>query len=367
LKNPGNLRARVHMMVRAGILRRSMGLGGLTMKKIFIATSLALLAAGPAPVHADEPTTLRFGFTSPQTSYVNIYGADPWIKEVEAASQGTLKVQMYFNNVLGTVFNVYERTVTGVLDISFGTISTVAGVFTKSTVSDLPFVSQDPYEAGLALWRLNANGITADEFRQVKVLTLFTFSSSSMHTTKQIRTMEDLKGVKIGALSKVSAEAYVLLGAVPVTMAPAETYQAIQRGLVAGTNMSWPAVLSFKLDEVTKHSLDVPFGFAGGYFFLNKEAYAKLPEVARKAIDTYSGEPLSKKLGNGGLAINKEVIAKLRAQPDRTIANLTPEEMARWRKLLQPVVDEWVKSTPDGPKVLAAFEDELKKIRAESR
>ena len=138
------------------------------------------------------------------------------------------------------------------------------------------------------------------------------------------------------------------------------------RAWVSGSPRS-RAVISFRLNEVTKHHLDIPLGFAGGYFFLNKEAYAKLPAIARKAIDTYSGEPVAKKMGLGGLEINKEVMARLRSEPDRTLGTLAPQEMERWRKLLAPIAAEWVKTTPDGAKVLAAYEEEIRKIRAEKR
>jgi TRAP-type C4-dicarboxylate transport system substrate-binding protein len=99
------------------------------MNRTLAAACLAVLVGAPIAADAAEPTTLRFGFTSPKTSYVFVYGAEPWIKEVEAASQGTLKIQMFFSNALGTVFNIYQRTVDGVVDLSFGTIGTLGGVF----------------------------------------------------------------------------------------------------------------------------------------------------------------------------------------------------------------------------------------------
>jgi len=332
------------------------------VRKILIGIGAAGLALyGTA--YAAEPTTLKFGFTSPPTSFVHIYGSEPWIKDVEAASDGTLKIQMFFNNVLGTVFNIYDRTVNGVVDISFGTIGTVQGVFPRSTVSGLPFETENPFEASLALYRLFENGVITDEYKAVKVLTLFTFSSSSLHSTKEIKVMEDMRGLKMGAASKTVAEAHQLLGATPVTMAPAESYPSLQRGVIQGVNMSWPAVVSFKLDEVTKHHLDAPFGLAGAYFFLNKDAYAKLPDAARKAIDKYSGEVLTKRLGGGGIEEDKKVIAKLRADSTRTVNSLSAAEKTRWRETLKPVVETWVKETPDGEKVLAAFRAEVGKIR----
>jgi TRAP-type C4-dicarboxylate transport system substrate-binding protein len=336
------------------------------MRTLLLATAAAVALSVPvAQAQAPEPTTLKFGFTSPPTSFVHVFGSEPWSKEVEAASNGTLKIQMFFNNILGTVFNIYDRTVNGVVDISFGTIATVQGTFPRATVSGIPFTVENPYEASLALYRLHTTGVISQEFQAVKVLTLFTFSSSSVQAVKEVRNVEEAKGLKMGAASKTVAQAWELLGAVPVTLAPAESYQALQRNLIQGVNMSWPAVLSFKLHEVTKFHMEAPFGLAGAYFFMNKDSYAKLPEVARKAIDTYSGEPLTKKLGGGGIEENKSVINKLKAMPGHVYAELQGAEKERWRKLFEPITEEWVRTTPDGAKVLAAFRQEVEKVRKE--
>jgi TRAP-type C4-dicarboxylate transport system substrate-binding protein len=98
---------------------------------------------------------------------------------------------------------------------------------------------------------------------------------------------------------------------------------------------------------------------------MNKDSYAKLPDAAKKAIDTYSGEPLTKKLGGGGIQENKSVIEKLKAMPGHTYAELQGAEKERWRKLFEPITETWVKETPDGAKVLAAFRQEVDKVRKE--
>ena len=51
----------------------------------------------------------------------------------------------------------------------------------------------------------------------------------------------------------------------------------------------------------------------------------------------------------------------------RTIVELTPEQTAAWQKKLEPLTESWVRNTPDGEKVLAAYRAELAKIEATSR
>jgi len=53
-----------------------------------------------------------------------------------------------------------------------------------------------------------------------------------------------------------------------------------------------------------------------------------------------------------------------RKQPDQVIYTLDAAEEARWIERVKPSIEEWVKTTPDGEKVLAAYRDEVKKIRA---
>jgi hypothetical protein len=53
-----------------------------------------------------------------------------------------------------------------------------------------------------------------------------------------------------------------------------------------------------------------------------------------------------------------------KAMAGQTIASLDPAEEARWKELVAPVTEEWVKATPDGDKVLAAFRAEVLAVRA---
>jgi TRAP-type transport system periplasmic protein len=155
-----------------------------------------------------------------------------------------------------------------------------------------------------------------------------------------------------------------LLGGVPVTMTPSEIYQSLQRGVAPAGQVSWAGSVVFKIYEVTKHHTDVRFGLPGGYFFMNKDAYAKLPAPARAAIDKFSGEPWSKHMGQYATQEEEESIAKVMAEPGQNRHKLGPAEEERWRKLVQPITDEWLKETPGGAKVLAAYREELGRIRA---
>jgi TRAP-type C4-dicarboxylate transport system substrate-binding protein len=313
--------------------------------------------------HAAEPTTLRFAITAPPTTWVYTQAGEPWTKEVMAASDGTLDIKVFFGTTLGTVRNIYDRTVTGAVDISFGTFGELTGQFQKVNVTTLPFETKDSFEAATALWRLYTSGVIADEFQNVKPLVLFTFPGYVLSTTKPVKSLADMDGLKVITTARLTSQGVQLLGGVPITLIPTEIYSAIQRGTAAGTLVSWAAISVFKIEELTKYDVDTPFGHGPTYYFMNKEAFAKLPAVAQAAIERNSGNPLNRRLALAGAKVQDEA-RDLLAGRGHTITDLDPAVAEEFRRRVAPITQEWVDATPDGAKVVAAYRKEIAAARA---
>lgn len=329
------------------------------------AITLAIVLAAVAQSAQAEPVLMKFAFPAPAGSWVNVGGVTPWSKDVEAAADGLIEIKLFPGPALANFTNVYDRVINGVVEMGFGTIGNVIN-HAKSDVSNLPYaVENDSYAMTMALWRMNASGVTASDFERIKPLAIFTFSSSNLHTNKPVKSAEDLKGLKIASAGKVGAQALNLLGAAPVTMTPPETYLSIQRGLAAGTTMSWPWVTVYKLQEVARHHLEVNFGQAPSFLLMNRDVFARLPEKAQAAIDRYSGETYTRRLALAALNADKDVLIQLQAMKDQTFSALTEAETARWKSVLAPITEEWVRETPDGARVLAAFQDETARAHRE--
>jgi TRAP-type C4-dicarboxylate transport system substrate-binding protein len=326
--------------------------------------SVLIVAAAPSLARADEPVTLKFGFPAPATSYVNTDGMTPWIHDVEKASGGTLKIELFAGPTLGTFRNIYERTLAGVAQISFGTFGAYASLFPRTQVVEMPFLSNNTRASSVALWRLYARGLFAHEYDKVKVLALFTFPGSNLNTTKAIDSIGDVKGLKIAVSSRTLGDVAAILGGSPVTLTPSELYQGMSRGVVDCVMVGWTAVKTFRIDEVTNHHLELPLGQAPAFVFMNKAAYAKLPAKAKHAIDQYSGASFSDRLGTNNEAANRAESKKVAAEPGHTVSQLSPAQYKIWEARLQPIIDDWVKKAPNGAKLLAAYREELAQIRA---
>jgi len=324
-----------------------------------IAATLAGVCAVIAPhaKAADEPASVKFAFPAPPGSWANRLGIGPWIEEVQKEAGGTLEIKFFPGPALGTFNNIYDRVVAGVADMAFSTFGQLTGQFEKTSVTQLPATSKEYIPTSVALWRIYEKGVIADEFTKVRPLALFTFPGDGLHSAKPILTAADMKGLKIAVSSRIQSEAYQAAGAAPVTMTPSEIYTAVQRGLVDAASIGWPAVYTFKLNEVTKNHLAVATGISPGAVFGNREAIAKLPEKARAAVDRLSGEPFSLRMGTASYNADKETRDKL-ASEGHSLNDMAPAEAERWSKMLAFITDAWVKATPDGAHVLKAYQDE---------
>jgi TRAP-type C4-dicarboxylate transport system substrate-binding protein len=335
------------------------------MKRLF-RVLLAVLALSASCAFAQQPIELRMASPAPPQSWINTRGLAEWIKEVEAASGGTITIRLMVGPSLATFENAYDRTLKGIADLAFGTSGSVAGQFPRTEVNQLPFETENPREAALALWRTYERGLFADEYSQVKTLAIFSFPNNLIHTrSKPVKTLADVKGMKLITGGKLGSDIIVALGGAPLALTPSEYYQSISNGLADGTMTAWTAVDSFKVYEVAKLHFTAPLsGGAPAYVIMNKRSFDRLPPQARAAIDKYSGEPLVRRMGGVVQALDDAAKEKIRGMPGQTYENISPEEQARWKSRLEVISSDWVKRTPNGATILSGFREEVKRVRA---
>jgi TRAP-type C4-dicarboxylate transport system substrate-binding protein len=325
---------------------------------LIIALSGVVFAA-----HA-EPLQLKFAYPATTATKVYADGIAPWVENVNKDADGTIEFKVFPGPALGNFNNIYDRILNGVVEAAFGTFGSLTGQFPKTDVSGLPFEGENCFEASVAIWRLLEKGVTADEYVKIKPLGLFTFPPGGYQAKKPIRTADDLKGLKVAVFARITAQQVELLGGTPVTMMPTEAYAAMQRGLTNAVGTGWVATQAFKLYEVTDFHLDAQLGQGGAYVFMSKDVYAKLPAAAQRAIDRHSYEKLSAALGKASDAMEEFGRSSTRALPGHTIERLDPKEAAMWKQKLAPITEEWVRATPNGAAVLAAYRAELAAVRA---
>jgi TRAP-type transport system periplasmic protein len=324
----------------------------------------ALLALAATPVLSQE-INLVFATTNAPNAHLNVRVHHPWAERINQQGKGLVRIDVRDGPTMANHLNYYQRVMDDVVQIAWGLPLYVAGKFVLTNVTGLPFLVDKAEDASVALWRLHQSGLLDAEYNEIVPLHMISFPQVGVHLAKPPRNLDSLAGLKLGVGNKTGGDILTRLGGAPISVPLTDYYEAIQRGTIDGSMSQWTQFQPFKLAEVTTYHVDTTLGSAAGMVFMSKKKWQTLPEPVRKLLMDNSGEKQSRLFGAFWDAVNEEGRAMVRARGARhTIVNLSPEQQTKWRQAVQPVTDEWAKTTPNGDKVLDAFQREIKKAQA---
>jgi TRAP-type C4-dicarboxylate transport system substrate-binding protein len=134
------------------------------------------------------------------------------------------------------------------------------------------------------------------------------------------------------------------LGGAPVAMPMGEAYDAISRGVAEGYIGPYEALAGFKLAEVIKCTTEnLDTAYVGSFFVvMNKKKWDSLSQENQKIIEKINEEWIGK-TGTLWDELDKEG-KELTLKRGNKIIALSKEENAKWRKAVDPIIDEYVKS-----------------------
>jgi TRAP-type C4-dicarboxylate transport system substrate-binding protein len=313
-----------------------------------IALLLAAVAAGFGSQSAvAQEVTLRVHQFLPAQAPVPRHFIAPWAKKVEEESKGRIKVELFPTMQLGgSPPQLFDQAKDGVVDIVWTLPGYTPGRFPRTEAFELPFIAGNAEQTSQAAWDFYEKHLK-DEFKDVKVIAVHTHGPGLIHAKGNgVRKLEDMKGMKLRAPTRVINELMKTLGATPVGMPVPQMPEALSRGVIDGTVVPWEVTTPLKVAElVNTHTT-----FAGNrslyvaffVFAMNQKKYDSLPADLKKVIDANSGKATSKWVGkvmDEGDAPGLEA-AKKRGN---AIVELDSKEVARWKQASQPVVDGWIK------------------------
>jgi TRAP-type C4-dicarboxylate transport system substrate-binding protein len=198
------------------------------------------------------------------------------------------------------------------------------------------------------------------ELDAVKVLYLHSHGPGLLHTKKEIRSLEDLKGLKIRSTG-LTANIVSSLGATPVAMPQGMTYELLQKGMVDGTAGPIEALKGWKQAEVIKSTTDCAgIGYTTAMFVvMNKKKWLSLPPDIQAIITEVNNEwiGLHGKIWDD---LDKDG-REYSLSKGNKIVSLTTEENLRWKKAVEPVLTEFAKKGPAEQKALEEIDRLIKK------
>jgi TRAP-type C4-dicarboxylate transport system substrate-binding protein len=312
------------------------------IKQVLLAAALGLAAAASA-----QEVVLKIHHFLPPQATIQAQVFNPWCEKIGKESGGRIKCQIYPAMQLGgTPPQLFDQARDGVADIVWTLPTYQAGRFVKSEVFELPFMAKNAETGSPALWDyVHKNSL--DEFKGVKILALHVHDGSLLHfANKRVTGMDELKGLKVRAPTRIGTKFLTAIGAAPVQMPVPQVTEALSKGVIDGAMVPWEVAPALKLQEVTKYHLDSAPGtprMSNSIFVIamNEAKYASLPPDLKKVIDENTGLEWSKQIGrvfDGTTAPGR----KLAADAGGVFDTLSQAEYDRWVKANEAVNKEWV-------------------------
>ena len=177
----------------------------------------------------------------------------------------------------------------------------------------------------------------------MKVLLLLTHQPGNIHTTKKpIRSVEDMKGMRLRFSSATIRDFVAALGATPVGVQATEQVEQLQKGTIDGTFIDYGgAGIAFKMGGVVKHSTEMYSYVSSFGIGMNEDFWKKLtPDL--QALITASVTGVEKEVGEAWDALDVPGKKALMDGGGEAI-KLSAAEDAKFRKIGAEVAEAKVK------------------------
>ena len=317
------------------------------MKKALV--MLLVLAAMMIPAFASgsgeqQVTTLTLSEVHAE-GYPTTLADYEFARLVEEATDGRIKIEVFSGGTLyGEETGAIEALQIG--DIAFARVSAspVASYVPALNIIQLPYLYRD----GDHMWQVLNGPIGQDMLNQIQEsgsglvgLAYYDAGSRNFYTTKPVKSVADMQGLKIRLQNNaMMVEMVKLLGGNGVTgIGPNDVYSAIQQGVIDGAENNWPTYESMGDYQVAP------------YFVL--DGHTRVPEVL------LASEAVLESLDPADVEIIKECAKQtqayeieqwaLREQSSEekvvsegvVVTELTPEQVAEFQALMGPIYEEY--------------------------
>jgi TRAP-type C4-dicarboxylate transport system substrate-binding protein len=308
--------------------------------RVLVLSLPVLLLLAPPPAAAQEK--LKFSFFAPpaHNHYQNVIL--PWAAELKKRTNGKIELTLFPGGALCKPLQQYECARDGIADLAWGLPGWTPGKFPASGVIELPFMFRTAATGSQILADLWERHLRK-EYDDVHVLYMHTHPAGHIHThSKPVRTVDDLKGLKIRAPTAVIGDLLQLLGAAQVGMPTGQIYESMRSRVIDGFVIPFEAVPPFRLQEVTKYHTETTMYSSAFALYMNKAKYQALPPDVRKVLDETTapgagawrriGEVWDRAEGAG---------RKMLVDQGHEVITLSKDERGRWQQAARALDDKF--------------------------
>jgi len=324
--------------------------------------AVAALLGGAVGAQAQEKTfDLKIAHWVPPSHPLQ-KALEEWGASVEKDSGGTIHYKVYPSQQLGKAFDHYDMARDGIADLTYINPGYQPGRFPVIAAGELPFLMSNAKGGSEAIdvWYRK---YAAKEMKDVKFCLAFVHDPGTFHSkTKKILVPADINGMKIRPAHATMATWVTQLGGTNVNAAAPEVRDILERGVADAVTFPWGSVPLFGIDKVTKYHMDAPLYVTTFALVFNKAKYNEMSAKQKKVIDNHCTTAWALKVAGPWADFEHGGIAKIKAEAGHEVYELTPAQLAEWKKSAEPLHKAWA----DGVKKAGVDPDAaMKELRAD--
>ena len=306
-----------------------------------MAGAIAIAMTTALPALAQDAITIKFSHVvAPDTPKGK--GAQKFKELAEQYTEGKVKIEIYPNSQLYKDKEELEALQLGAVQMLAPSLAKFGPLGVQQfELFDLPMLFKDRDDLRkITDGEVGKSLLAKLEDKGIKGLAYWDNGFKIMSANSPVIVPDDFLGLKMRIQSSKILEAQMeALGAVPQVMAFSEVYQALQTGVVDGTENPPSNMYTQKMHEVQKHATLSRHGYLGYAVIVNKQFWDGLPEDVRANLEKAMAEATG--YANGiAEEENAKSLEAMQAAGTTEFHEMTEEERAEWLEVLKPVHEE---------------------------
>lgn len=317
---------------------------------LLAATTLTFAVGSAQATDWDMPTP--YGDNNFHTVNINQFADD-----VRDATGGELDITVHSSGSLIKHAEIKNSVRRGLVPIGELIMSRLANEDPLFEVDSVPYLASD-YDQAWKLWQASKDVLTKRLERQhLKLLFAVPWPPQGIYTRFEVKTGEELKGVKMRAYNKSSETLAELLGAIPTQVEVPDIPTAFGTGRVDAMITSPSTGANTRAWDYLSHFNHAQLWLPKNMVIVNDKAFNNLPEKTQKAIEV-AAEKAEKR---GWKASQAETDAKIKIMEDNgiVVSEPSPELVKRLEKVGDAMTKEWLeRAGEDGQALIDAYHQE---------
>lgn len=309
----------------------------------------AVLAMTAVSASAQDTIDMKVSYNQPASSPAWKEVMQPFVDELEEKSGGRISVTSYPGEVLHSVGDGFKAAATGITDLTSAWPVYLTNSFALFHAPQLPLALPHSSVAAVRVIDELYPEYFKPEYEKLGILLAFNAVTPEYDilTTTPVRSLDDLKGMKIRATGGGISEIVERLGAVPVTMTITDAYTAFQQGVVDGIVLATADMVAYRLHEVGKYNYRLGVVRVTIPQAVNRKFYEDLPDDLKEVLSEASRNASI----NYSEMYNRltEKALETMAAEGIEVVTASDADRAKARELLAPMWEEFIAKNEGNP------------------